>query len=163
MTDVPFRGQLTEEQYMSMAQLIWPKMLKATPFLVFVGVGILLWRLWPLSFDQPFRILQVLIVVAIGVAVAMAPKIGARKAWRSDPILQVEIHGSLSDEGLRWQQEERGIRLPWSSIVGYRATDDFLLLYRTPRQFLWLMRSFFASQEDWQRALALASQHSKPH
>ena len=156
MTEVPFRGRLSEAEYLRMAAFIWPKMLKATPFLVLAGCGVLLWRLWPLSLDQPFRILQVIIVLAIGLAIIWAPKMGARKAWRSDPILQVEIHGSLSDEGLLWQQGERGLRLPWSGIVGHRVSDDFLLLYRTPRQFLWLMRSFFASDDAWRQALELA-------
>lgn len=161
VTEIPFRGELTEAQYLQIARFIWPPLLRLTPYLVFAGCGVLLWRAWPLSLAQPFKILQVLIVVAIGVAITRAPKSGARKAWRSDPLLQVEIHGTLSDDGVRWQQENRGVRLPWESILSYRRSDDILLLYRTPRQFLYIPRGFFESDAQWQAASALAQKHCK--
>lgn len=158
MTEISFRGELTEDLYLRMAQFIWPKMLRATPALIFVGVGILVWRAWPLSLQQPLRLVQIAIAAAIGIAVIQAPKMGARKAFRSDPLLQAVVQGQLTEEGLVWQQGDRGLRLPWSSIIGYRRTDDFLLLYRSPLQFHYVFRQFFDDDEAWRQAVALTEQ-----
>jgi hypothetical protein len=65
----------------------------------------------------------------------------------------------LSDEQITVRFANANSEIRWGAFVKVRYSPDLMLLYQTPVSFNILSRDFFASEDEWQRAVALAKMH----
>ena len=70
---------------------------------------------------------------------------------QSSPLCQGTFRGVATDEILALHNEAAESAVRWDAYVQYKMSDDVVLLYQNNAAFSMVPRSFFASEEDWQR------------
>ncbi len=83
------------------------------------------------------------------------------RVFRASPYLKFPMIGTLTDEGIEWQMDTSGGRVPWDRFIKRKEADGFVLLYQSPVMFTILARDFFDGDTAWQSALALVASRVK--
>jgi hypothetical protein len=113
------------------------------------------WKLLPLS---PGRFLAVLpICLLFAPLLVWFQRRNLDRIYQSSPYLGAPVRMVMSREGIRFEAPTGEGMVPWSKFVKVRRARGLMLLYQTPRLFTIVARKFFASDEDWANAAALAS------
>lgn len=79
------------------------------------------------------------------------------RAYASSPQFQQAVHMTMTHAGLHYDTPAGEGLVPWGHFVKLRRSRGVMLLYQTPHLFTIVARSFFASEEQWQSAMALAA------
>ena len=164
-----FAGQLTLEQYVSAQQIWQPKKvgwtklvgLSLLPIFVFGSATVEAY----LS-DEGELFLEQIIAIALCLSVLAAYFVGKSFERRQLRALAsnrkgvfTPCKGAFQNRGLRFAAEGLfPIDYSWGDFVGYRASDEILLLYVDyPKQVNFLARNWFSSEEDWLRLKSIVA------
>jgi hypothetical protein len=92
-----------------------------------------------------------LFLLLCGVLILAAPWLAARKALASGKILGAPLSGSADESRIVLESEYGRSELPWSAFHRAKVMPDLVLLFTSAQQFHIVARTFFASDEEWQR------------
>ena len=75
--------------------------------------------------------------------------------------LDRELNGQINDEGITLWESNLESTLKWSSFVGYRISDELIILVSTMNHQV-LTRSIFPTEEEWAKAKSLVPYYLSP-
>jgi hypothetical protein len=157
--EVHFKGAYSRELFVKAQRLHWKRrrlfVLIASATLILVGP--LLWM------ADPARIggMAVLATGVLGlISLALGPRRWSR-IYDNTPYLTNEVRGIVSPASYTVETASGKSEIPWSQFVRVEASDEYVLLYRGPNVFNCFAKSFFKSDDDWQKARFIALEMAK--
>jgi len=78
-----------------------------------------------------------------------------KRAWRNLADTQGVISGNLSSHGITWKTLHSLTEYEWSEILKLKQSNSMLALFYSKRCAFYLPRSFFKTEEEWERAIDL--------
>jgi len=162
-SSVSFEGQLTEAEFSRIQWHSTPRWLVSLPWLILGSLVVVLLTgdLSAIVTDPLDQLPRLFIALGLAAILFIAPRRAIRKAWASNANVQAAFSGLLSDEGIEWRGAKVQGHFQWSDLYGYRAAPDFVIIYTSSNQAVWLFPRFFAKPEDWQVAVGLVTTHLK--
>jgi hypothetical protein len=154
--EIPFQGQLRRRSYVA-AQYLHNRGQRLRGLLLAVLVG-LVW-LGQVSSAQgvPWAAhLAMAALVLVMLPPWWGPLLRAAVAWKTVPDAMRHVAGGASEAGLRTQRGAVETLLRWRLFRRLKARGGLALLYDGAGRFTLISRDFFASDQDWDRFLALA-------
>lgn len=159
--NISFNGTLTEQEFNRFNEIAMPALLqwilKLFPWLLLGYVLVKIIGL-PGYIDSPELIIDVILLLFFFFFLPQLRKYQIKKAWASNKLIQGEIAGVINELGITWSHTYGEMRFSWDIILKYRESKDMFLLYTAINQALILPRSFFHSEEDWQKFKQLITQ-----
>ena len=73
------------------------------------------------------------------------------RRFAESPLCRGPVTGVVMDDTLVLRSGGAEATLRWDTLVGYKMSDDIVLLYENKTAAQLVSRSLFASDEDWQR------------
>jgi Na+/melibiose symporter-like transporter len=89
-------------------------------------------------------------------------RLRTKRVYNKSPYLKSLLHGAVSRATFAVESDKGRSEIPWSDFIKVLANDDLVLLYRGPNLFNIMAATFFASNDDWQRARSLALDMIRP-
>ena len=146
-----FHGRGIARDFFLKAQLFHWKRRRLFVLIVAIAaivIGPLLWMKDPAKLGGFF-------VLAAGVLGLISLVLGPRRWGRmydQTPYLTNEVRGIVSPTSYIVETGSSRNEIPWSQFIRAAATDELVLLYRGPNVFNCFAKSFFDTEDDWQRA-----------
>jgi hypothetical protein len=167
MSAIPFRGSITQENYLRATRLaLRPS--RSLAILLGLGAAGLLFAfvVEPLVAGAGVReVLPFLVVAPLFAAMAwfVIPR-SVLRALKSNKLLQAPIEGSAAEDAISMRTPTGTATLPWDLFYRVKASENMVLLYQGINVFNMFPQEFFASEEDWRtfRSWALARTPGEP-
>jgi hypothetical protein len=105
--------------------------------------------------------------ILISLCLISIPVLHAYQKWKwryhykKSPYLSEPLSGRVTQNGIITEVLSGTSETPWKNIIDYKSTENLMLLYIGPNVFKTLSRSFFSSQEDWEKARQLVINGTK--
>src|SRR5205085_8951380 len=81
--------------------------------------------------------------------------------FESNQVMRSPLRGTADENGLALVSEYADTKTPWSIYTQATASPRMVLLYQSTSQALFIPRGFFASEDDWNRFVALVQENVK--
>lgn len=92
-----------------------------------------------------------LFLLLFGVLILASPWLTARRALASGKMIGAPLSGSADESRIVIESEYGRSELPWSAFHRVKVMPDMVLLFASAQQFYVIARTFFASEDEWQR------------
>jgi TonB family protein len=165
--NVPFRGQrtLSDDTQIFLLRIRpgWGR-----GIVILIAAASVLWTLFASKLDDPNPTRSVAITLVVLIAAITLVVTTVRSAIRreaSTDLAKALVEGQLTEEGLESRTPFGQSNLPWNQFRQVKTTPNLLVLVHVNQFLVGLPRRFFANDEDWQsaRALATAKVKTKPN
>jgi hypothetical protein len=161
---IRFAGTLTEAEFRTMQRL---GLLRWFRYLPWILVGIVLWSVggsggrllaesW--SVDPRMTIVGLLPLVFLIAFVAAWPRMAVRQAWRRNELVKMPVSGAADATGIEWDGQYIRGHYPWTVLKKYRRAAAMVVVYTQPNSVMFFPRSFFSSDTEWERFVALVAE-----
>jgi hypothetical protein len=161
MIQVPFAGQLTQQEFTRMQWLSTHWLLRYFGWIMLgcfamtmVSGGYMVVANDPMG--QGLRLLAVLLFVAF---MFIAPRRAIAKHWRANALIKAPISGMADETGIEWNSAFVTGRFPWDALYKGKQAEDIVLVYTAPSSALYFPRAFFADDTAWKAFRELVSKH----
>ena len=149
MSEINFGGQLTEAEYRQIQALALRKFWGFAAVMLAVVVA---WNI--LDFggisNSGFWISIVPPFLFVAGFWMLAPRIFARRQFRSNKMIQQPMSGTISEEAFTWNISNlSSSRIPWDLLLRYRKSESLILVYQSTSQVYYFPRRYFSSDQDW--------------
>ncbi|GAB4232054.1 MAG: hypothetical protein Kow0049_14720 [Stanieria sp.] len=106
----------------------------------------------PLSSREVFKEVfnDVFILICLWL-LSQSTKRNSKKAWQSNKLIHGNFSGVATEQTLFWNHPYGESKFPWDVMLKYKEAKNIMMLYTSIDQALFIPRSFFKSEEDWQQ------------
>lgn len=159
---IPFQGHITERDLIRMFSLAlkskrWLFFVFAPPFLVFSGLAIM-------NMAHATSYLYVMMTVFFGIMAVYpfwGPRTSASNTYRRQADMRGTIEGYISNDEIMLRTTNSSQNIKWAVWKKVIRNREFVLLFQGSGCFNFFPRSFFASDEDWQKFQAILDEKVK--
>ena len=159
-TSVRFSGALTSQTIERVTVRAVPQLRNmAIALLVLSLFSIAEWLFGPRDLVSGWHFSVAMFVA--GVVLLFFPKLSAKRALKSNRLLQQTVSGVISDDGVQLTTQYSDTHLSWSVFHHQTSDPDLVLLFISPSQAHAFPRAYFESTDDWDAFRALAANKVK--
>jgi hypothetical protein len=162
MIDIPFSGQLVQQQYLE-AQYLHQRPSSrrgGAQRLIFVTIAFMLLVVAVLNPSLLRLVLPIIFLVLVLVGFCwLYPRVVVATTWRHHTSLRAPMSGVVTTRGITYHGSSFRGEVDWSTFVKHKESPTLVLLYQSPLVFNLFPRSFFRTDNEWRMFLAQVQEH----
>ena len=160
---IEYRGVMTEDDFVFVShlqRLLKPNVMPAADMFFVGGVVFAIACVWHFVVAPDVASTILWTIVSFGFLFTwwhLRPN--PRKAYRENEALRGEHVGRLTDSAIESRLLKVDARIPWAFFTAYAQRGHAVILIVGEHLQVTLVKSFFATDDDWNAALRLVGQH----